>query len=161
MVSHLVLAAILFWPFEIQTKKSGFWMVKTSLDRFIKKRAMKKYFIHAKTVYASHSKSRHFTPDIKCPGLAQDSIRKPTTDRFSDVNCILFMTILLIKWVKALGTFENWTKFVRFLNCIWKPDHFTTGHKSTIRKPNLSGIWIITLVHQAQHMKTSNIFNRV
>jgi hypothetical protein len=38
MVGHLVLAAILLKPFENRTKKSGFRMVKTSLDCFIQKK---------------------------------------------------------------------------------------------------------------------------
>jgi hypothetical protein len=40
------MAAILFLAYENGTKKSGFQMVKTSIDRFINK----KYFIIAKTV---------------------------------------------------------------------------------------------------------------
>jgi hypothetical protein len=43
------LAAILFLPFEIRTKKSGFQMVGASLDRFIYK-SHNNYFIQAKTV---------------------------------------------------------------------------------------------------------------
>jgi hypothetical protein len=44
------LAAILFLAFKNRTNWSGFPMVKTSLDRFIKKRVIKKYFIHDKMV---------------------------------------------------------------------------------------------------------------
>jgi hypothetical protein len=41
MVGHLVLAAILFLPFENRTFSSGFRMVKTSQDRF----GMNKIFV--------------------------------------------------------------------------------------------------------------------
>jgi hypothetical protein len=126
-------------PFKIRAKKSGFWMVKSSLDRFINK-SHNKYFIYAKTVMASHSKSGPI-----CPVIERSDIRMPRTG------------IRLNPKTDHGSVFGYWLysktgQILRF----WNGPVIRCLVQAEIHKPSKSPLYIYNLF--TRHLKTRQIW---